>query len=170
MAKIICDKKPEIMSPAGNWISLQTALDAGCDAVYFGIKGINMRAGADNFLISEMKRAVDLCHKNKAKAYLALNTVIHEKDIPKTIKIIDKAKQAGVDAVICWDFSVITASLSKRISVYLSTQMSISNSSSILHFYNNFGIKRFVLARECSLKEITNVKKNLKAVLGKPGR
>ncbi len=167
MAKIICGKKPEIMSPAGNWISLRTALDAGCDAVYFGIKGINMRAGADNFLISEMKRVADLCHKKSVKAYLALNTVIHEKDIPKTIKIIDKAKQAGVDAVICWDFSIITASLSKKISVYLSTQMSILNSSSILHFYNSFGIKRFVLARECSLKEIMNVRKNLKAVLGK---
>ena len=108
MAKIICDKKPEIMSPAGNWISLRAALDAGCDAVYFGIKGINMRAGADNFSISEVKRITRLCHNNGSKAYLALNTVIYEKDIPKTIKIIDKAKQAGVDAIICWDFSVIT--------------------------------------------------------------
>lgn len=167
MAKTILDKKPEIMSPAGNWISLRAALDAGCDAVYFGIKGINMRAGADNFSISEVKRIIRLCHKNGSKAYLALNTVIYEKDISKTIKIIEKAKQADVDAIICWDFSVITESLNKKIPVYLSTQMSVSNSSSILHFYNSFGIKRFVLARECSLKEIINIRKNLKAVLGK---
>ena len=167
MAKTVVDKKPEIMSPAGNWISLRAALDAGCDAVYFGIKGINMRAGADNFSVAEMKRVTALCHKNNTKAYLAMNTVISEKDIPKIIKIIDKAKQAGVDAIICWDFSVITESLNKKIPVYLSTQMSVSNSSSILHFYNSFGIKRFVLARECSLKEIINIRKNLKAVLGK---
>ncbi len=166
MDKIKADKKPEIMSPAGNWISLRAALDAGCDAVYFGIKGINMRAGADNFSASEMKRITGLCHKNSTKAYLALNTVIYEKDIPKTIKIIDKAKEAGVDAIICWDFAVITESLKKDLPVYLSTQMSVSNSSGILYFYNNFNIKRFVLARECSLKDIVQIKNNLQIVLG----
>ena len=167
MTKITKDKKPEIMSPAGNWISLRAALDAGCDAVYFGIKGINMRAGADNFSASEMNRITSLCHKNSTKAYLALNTVIYEKDIPKTIKIIDKAKETGVDAIICWDFAVITESLKKHVPVYLSTQMSVSNSSGILYFYNNFGIKRFVLARECSLKDINQIRKNLRTVLGR---
>ena len=72
MAKI----KPELLSPAGNWISLTAAIEAGADSVYFGIQQLNMRAKANNFKISELKKVVDECHKNKVKAYLTLNTII----------------------------------------------------------------------------------------------
>lgn len=166
MPKAVSDKKPEIMAPAGDWISLRAALAAGCDAVYFGIRGRNMRAGADNFSASEMKRITRLCHQNGQKAYLALNTIVYEKELPKILVILDRAKQAGVDAVICWDFAVISACISRKLPVYLSTQVSVANTGAILHFYKTFGIKRFVLARECSLKDIRQIKKHLAAALG----
>ncbi|MEA3515151.1 MAG: peptidase U32 family protein [Nanoarchaeota archaeon] len=158
--------KPEIMAPAGDWISLRAAIDAGCDSVYFGIKGINMRAGAKNFAIPELKKITQTCHKNDVKAYLALNTVVYEKEIKNIAKILAKAKAAGIDAVICWDMAVIREANKQKIPVFISTQMSVSNSQSIIFFYETLGIKRFVLARECSIEDIKRIRKELKKALG----
>jgi U32 family peptidase len=148
MKKNSDNKKPEIMSPAGDWTALRAAIEAGCDSIYFGIKGINMRAGAENFPPSDMKKITRHCQKNGVKAYLALNTVVYESDIANIKKIILKGKEAGVDTIICWDFAVIQEATKQGIPVCISTQMSVSNSSSILFFYKNFGIKRYVLARD----------------------
>jgi putative protease len=158
--------KPEIMSPAGDWPSLKAAINAGCDAVYFGIRGANMRAGAENFLLSDIKKITKTCHASNVKAYLALNTVVYENEISKIKKIILKAKQAGIDAVICWDFSILKEAVKAGLPVHVSTQMSVSNSESILFFNKNFGIKRFVLARECSIEDIKKIKKGLERKLG----
>ena len=158
--------KPEIMSPAGDWVSLRAAIDAGCDAVYFGIKGINMRAGAKNFEISNLKKITQICHKNDVKAYLALNTIVYEKEIKNIAKILTKAKAAGIDAVICWDMAVIREAKKQKIPIFISTQMSVSNSQSIIFFYETLGIKRFVLARECSIDDIKKIRKELKKTLG----
>ena len=160
------DNKPEIMSPAGCWISLRAALDAGCDAVYFGIKGANMRAGADNFSAGEMKKLAKQCHDAGVKAYLALNTVLYENDISNTKKIICKSKEADIDAIICWDFAVIQEAVKQQLPVYASTQMSVANSESILFLHNSFGINRFVLARECSLSDIKTIRRKLKKARG----
>ena len=155
----------EIMSPAGDWISLRAAIDAGCDAVYFGIKGINMRAGAKNFAIHELKKITQTCHKNDVKAYLALNIIVYEKEIKNIAKILTKAKAAGIDAVICWDMAVIREANKQQIPIFISTQMSVSNSQSIIFFYETFGIKRFVLARECSIDDIKRIRKELKKAI-----
>jgi putative protease len=160
------NKKPEIMAPAGDWISLRAAVDAGCDAVYFGIQGLNMRAGTENFPASAMKKITKLCHDSHVRAYLALNTVVYDQDLAKIQKIICKAKQARIDAVICWDFAVIQQALQQGLAVYISTQMSVSNSQSLLFFHKRFGIKRFVLARECSLNDIKKIRRDLKKALG----
>ena len=159
-------KKPEIMAPAGDWTSLRAAVDAGCDAVFWGAKGINMRSGAKNFSVSELSRLVKFCHKNDVKTYLALNTIIYEKELPKIKALITKAKTAGVDAVICWDLSVIKEATKQKLPVFISTQMSVSNSESIIFFHKTFGVKRFVLARECSLEDIKTIRKDLKKILG----
>ncbi len=165
MATISKNKKPEIMAPAGDWISLRAAIDAGCNAVYFGVKGMNMRAGAKNFSIAEFKKIVKFCHDNNTKAYLALNTIVYEKEIPNIKNLITKAKAAGIDAVICWDFAVIREAKRQKIPIFISTQMSVSNSESIIFFHQNFGIKRFVLARECSIDDIKRIRKELKKEL-----
>ncbi|MEI6125898.1 MAG: U32 family peptidase [Pseudomonadota bacterium] len=159
-------KKPELMSPAGDRVSLRAALDAGCDAVYFGIQGLNMRAGAENFSPADLKKIVRLCHAAGARAYLTLNSIIYENEISQVQKIISKAKQAEVDAVLCWDFAVIQEAQQQGVPVYISTQMSVANAESLLFFYRNFGIRRFVLARECSIEAIKKIRQKLGKSLG----
>ena len=154
-------KKPELLAPAGNKEMLNTAIKSGADAVYIGIKGINMRANARNFEIKDLKPIVKLCHENNVKIYLALNTIVHEDELKKVKKIIEKAKGAGIDAIIAWDLSVISYAKELKLKVHLSTQASSSNSDSIT-LYEKLGIKRVVLARECSLDEIKKIRKKTK--------
>ena len=151
--------KPELLSPVAGFDSLKAAVDAGADAVYFGVNELNMRANARNFKLSELKKAVDFCHKSKVKAYLALNTIIYEDELAKIRKILKKAKQANVDAVILWDMAVLEETKKLKIPVHLSTQASVSNSSAA-NFYKKLGIKRIILARECTLRQIGGIKKN----------
>ena len=147
-------KRPELMAPAGDMISLRAALDSGADAVYFGIVSMNMRANAKNFKVEELPQIASICHEYKAKAYLALNTIIFDKEIELAEKLITEAEKAKIDGIICWDFSIVELALKHNMKVALSTQMSVSNSHSIAFLYKNFGICRFVLARECTLEEI----------------
>ncbi len=157
--------KPKLLAPAGNFIALRAALDAGADEIYFGVKGFNMRAGAQNFTVSDMKKVVGLCHDRGAKAYLALNIILYESEMKKADKVIDFAKKAGVDAIIAWDMSVIEKARSKGIDVHLSTQASISNYEALESYKKRAPkLKRVILARECLLddikKIIAKIKKN----------
>jgi len=154
--------KPELMAPAGDFASLSAALSAGADAVYFGVRGFNMRANYRNFLGSQMRRIVAQCHAKGAKAYLALNTIIYEGELVKVDRLLHAAKAAGVDAVICWDFAVVQKAMALGLPVMLSTQASVSNSESLAFFYKTFGIRRFVLARECSLEQVKAIRRALK--------
>ena len=99
------------MSPAGDFVCLDAALKNGADAVYFGIKGSNMRAGARNFDISELPAAVQKCREYGAKAYLTLNNIYFDSDFPSLDTNIKAAKDAGIDAVIAWDFAAIERAL-----------------------------------------------------------
>ncbi len=159
-------KRPELMAPAGDIISLRAALDSGADAVYFGIVSMNMRANAKNFAVEDLPEVVSISHSANAKAYLALNTIIFEKEIPLAEKLVEKAAKASIDGIICWDFSVVEIALRHKIKVILSTQMSVANAHSIAFLYKSFGISRFVLARECTLDEIFTIRENLKSLLG----
>lgn len=153
------DKKSiEVLAPAGNFEMLSAAVNAGADAVYLGVKGLNMRASARNFSSAELKKAVNYCHKNKVKVYVTLNTIIYEDEINTIKKILDAVKAAKADAVIAWDFSVIKLARERNIEVHLSTQASVSNSLA-LEEYKKSGIKRVVLARECTVDEIKNLAK-----------
>ena len=159
-------RKPELMSPAGNWASLRAALKAGADAIYFGVRGLNMRGNYRNFTPGEMKRIAAECHKAGARAYLALNTIIYENELAKVGSVLKTARDAGIDAVICWDMAVVRHATALGLPVFLSTQMSVSNSESLALFYRTFGIRRFVLARECSLAHIASIRRRLKKLLG----
>ena len=150
-------KKPEILSPVQDLVSLKTAIDAGADAVYFGIRGFNMRITAKNFTVKDLPKITKAAHEAGIKTYLALNTIIYEEEIDEIRSVLQKAKEAGVDAVICWDLSVIKAAKEIGLETHLSTQASVSNSEAAL-FYKNLGITRIVLARECSLEQIKKIK------------
>ncbi|PKL72416.1 hypothetical protein CVV26_01990 [Candidatus Kuenenbacteria bacterium HGW-Kuenenbacteria-1] len=154
-------KKPELLAPIQDWTSLIAAIENGADAVYFGIKGFNMRAGAKNFTVKDFTKIVKIAHKKNVKTYLAINTIIFENEIKKIEKILIKTKQAKVDAIICWDFAVIQIAKKLKIEIHISTQASITNSKTA-EFYRKLGAKRIVLARECSLEQIKEIKKYTK--------
>jgi len=149
--------KPELIAPAGNWPMLSAAIQAKANAVYFGVKQLNMRRTANNFELSELKKVVDYCHKNKVKAYLTLNTIVYDDEINKLKDILKQAKKAKINAIIAWDFAVIEQAKKLRIPIHLSTQASISNSLSA-KFIKKLGIKRIVLARELNLEQIKKIK------------
>lgn len=149
--------KYELLAPVGNFRNLKAALDAGADAVYFGIKGFNMRASAKNFTIRNLPKIKQMCDERNVKKYLTLNTVIYEDEISNVEKIIKKAKDF-VDAIICVDMSVIQLCKKYKIPFHISTQASVSNSSSV-KFYKDLGAERVVLARELSLKQIKKLSK-----------
>ncbi|MFH1442096.1 MAG: U32 family peptidase [Candidatus Omnitrophota bacterium] len=153
--------KVELAAPAGDWPSLYSAIEAGADAVYFGVQELNMRHAASNFDILEIKKVLLLLHKNNKKGYLALNTIVYDTELNKLKKILKEAKKSGVDAVIAWDMAVLQAAAELGIPVHLSTQASVSNFSAV-KFYSSLGIKRIVLARECRLSDIEDIIKKIK--------
>jgi putative protease len=162
MRKNVKIKRPELMAPAGDWISFYAAINAGADAVYFGVDELNMRAKAKNFGFDEMNKLVKIAHKNNVKAYLTLNTIVYEDELKLAEKIVKKAKNAGVDMIICWDFAVINLCQKYDVKFAISTQASISNSSAA-NFYEKIGASRVVLARECTLEQIKQIRKKTKA-------
>lgn len=149
--------KYELLAPVGNFRNLKAALDAGADAVYFGIRGFNMRASAKNFTIRNLPKIKQICDERRVKKYLTLNTVIYEEEIPNIEKIIKKAKDY-VDAIICVDMAVINLCKKYKVPFHISTQASVSNSLSV-KFYKSLGAQRVVLARELSLKKIEKLSK-----------
>ncbi len=151
-------QKIELLAPAGNWSMLTAAIDAGADAVYFGIADFNMRAAAQNFSVEEISKVISYCHEHKVKAYCTVNVIIFEPELEALDKILVALKHADVDAVICWDLAVIKKCRELGIPIHLSTQASVSNSSSA-DLWKTLGVTRVVLARECSLQDIADIRK-----------
>lgn len=145
----------ELLAPAGSFANLTAAINAGCNSIYFGIRGINMRSGAKaDFTLENMDKVVKQCHEAKVRAYLTLNTIIYEYEYALIKKILDKVKTTGVDAIIAWDLFVLAECKKRGIECHLSTQASVANFEALKSYYELFGIKRFVLARELDLEGI----------------
>lgn len=153
------NKKPELLAPAGDWKMLTTAVNSGADAVYFGIEKLNMRAKAANFRLNELPEIVAYCRNNNVDTHLTLNSIVYENELPELDLIISSAKDAGIDMIICWDTAVIQKCKDYNMPICISTQASISNSSAA-NFYKELGAKRIVLARECTLENIIEIKQN----------
>ncbi len=152
-------KNIELMAPAGSFSTLITALNAGADAVYFGISDFSMRSGKKNFKLNDLEKINKICnsYSQKPKKYLTLNTIVYDKEQKKLEKIVKKVKGV-VDAIICSDFAVIKLCKDNKIPFIISTQCSISNTASAL-FYKKLGAKRVVLARELDIKQIKEISK-----------
>lgn len=148
---------PELLAPAGDWSCLKTAVENDADAVYFGIKNMNMRDNAGNFEISELPVVMHYLHENNKKGYLTLNTIYYNSELEKFKNTITEAKKACVDAVICWDMAVLDMANKAGIPVHISTQASVSNFQAF-KFYAGLGAKRIILARECSLSDISEIR------------
>ena len=146
-------KKVELLAPAGSWESLRAAIQAGADAVYFGVDKLNMRAkNGVNFAIEDLKEIAKVCHESNVRAYLALNTIMYDHDLTLSKQIIREAKKNKIDAVIAFDQSVISYAHSTGIPVHISTQTNITNVESV-KFYSAFS-DVMVLSRELTLEQV----------------
>ena len=150
-------KKPELLAPAGNFPMLVAAFKAGADAAYFGLQKYGMRASAKNFTIKDLPEMRKIA-KDK-KLYLTLNTIVYSDELKDIEKIIKKVKKY-IDAIICWDMSIIQLCRKHKIPFHISTQASISNTETA-KFYKRLGAERAVLARELNLKQIKKISKIL---------
>ncbi|MDY6250173.1 MAG: peptidase U32 family protein [Bacteroidaceae bacterium] len=143
----------EIMAPVGSRESLVAAIEAGADSVYFGIEQLNMRAhSANHFSLADLREIASTCRQHGVKAYLTVNTIIYDSELPLMRRICDEARQAGISAVIASDVAVLTYCRSIGQEVHLSTQLNISNYEA-LRFYAQFA-DVVVLARELNLEQV----------------
>ena len=146
----------EIMAPVGSRESLQAALQAGADSIYFGIEKLNMRAhSANTFTVDDLRDIAATCGERGVKTYLTVNTIIYDDDIELMHQIIDAAKEAGISAVIASDVAVMTYCREVEQEVHLSTQLNISNIEA-LKFYAQFA-DVVVLARELNMEQVARI-------------
>lgn len=150
----------EIMAPAGSWESLQAAIQAGADSVYFGIERLNMRSrSSSNFTTEDLHRIVERCKEAGIKSYLTINTIIYDEDLELMREIVDNAKEAGVSAIIAADVAVMQYAISQGVEVHLSTQLNISNVEA-LRFYAQFA-DVVVLARELNMNQVAEIHRRI---------
>ena len=147
------------MSPIKNWASLEACKDYA-DAVYFGVSDLSLRSRSNDLTLKDIPSFVEKCHQYGIKAYMTINSVIYNNDINTAEKIVKKAKEAKVDAIIVWDLAVIEIIKKEKIPFIISTQANVSNYKTA-EFYKKLGAKRVVLARELTLKQIKEIKKKV---------
>ena len=141
------------MAPVGSYESLRSAINAGADAVYFGVEGLNMRSRSSvNFTLDDLRRIADICDENGVKSYLTVNTIIYDEDMEKMRAIIDAVACSGISAIIASDMAAILYARSKGVEVHISTQLSVSNTET-LRYYAQFA-DVVVLARELNLDQV----------------
>lgn len=155
------ERKIELLSPAGSFDCIQAAINAGADAIYFGVEQLNMRTRSSNpFSISDIKEVSTLCKSSGIRAYITLNTVMYEHDMQLLRTILQEVKKQNIDAVIASDFAVIEYCNQLNIPLHISTQANVSNIESVI-FFSRFA-DVVVLARELTLKQVEHISKEIK--------
>lgn len=152
-------KKPEILSPAGDFSRLKAAVMYGADAVYLAGNEFGMRTASKNFDDEELKAAVQFAHAQGVSVYVTLNTMPRSDEIARLPGFIERLDAAGVDAVIVADIGVLrlVQRTAPRLAIHISTQASIVNYESARQWHA-LGARRVVLARELSLDEIITIR------------
>ena len=149
------------MAPAGSYESLMAAIQGRADSIYFGIEQLNMRAkAANNFTFDDLEKIAEICNSNNVRSYLTLNTIIYDHDLSLMKRIVDKAKAAGITAVIASDQAVINYASSIGFEVHISTQTNVTNLETI-KFFSHFA-DVMVLARELSLMQVKSITDGIK--------
>lgn len=147
--------RPEILAPAGNEEALKAAVAAGCDAVYFALPQFGARAYAQNFTLEKTKEMIEYCHLYGVKVYITMNTIIYEDEMEDAYQQAKALHEMNVDGLIIQDLGLIHY-LHHRLPnlvLHLSTQVSVSKPE-MIESLKKLGIKRVVLARECTDEEI----------------
>jgi len=149
----------ELLSPARDMASLNSAIKNGADSVYIGVEGYNMRANVANFSTNELTEAVNTCHNADVKLYICTNTIVKETDLGDLRKLMPIIKSSGADAVIVSDLGALNIATENKIPVHMSVQANVSNSEA-LKTLQKLGVSRVILSRENTLKEIKEIAKN----------
>lgn len=150
------------MAPVGSRESLAAALDAGTDAVYFGVEGLNMRSRSSaNFTLDDLKEIAGLCSSAGVKTYLTVNTVMYDSDLPLMRRIIDTAREAGITAIIASDIAAIEYARDTGVEVHISTQVNITNTEAV-RFYARWA-DVMVLARELNMEQVAEISRAIRS-------
>ncbi len=153
-------KDIEIMAPVGCMESLHAAIEAGADAIYFGVGVLNMRAKSSvNFTLDNLAEIVSIARAAGVKSYLTVNTVLYDNELQAMCEVIDRAAAEGVDAIIAADVAAIMYARRVGMEVHISTQCNISNAEAV-KFYAQWA-DVVVLARELSLEQIAHISREI---------
>lgn len=155
-------RKPELLAPAGNLEKLKVAFAYGADAVYMGGKQFGLRAFAGNFGEDEIQEAVAYAHSIGKKVYITMNIFAHNDDFIGMKEYMEFLSKIEVDAVILSDPGILSLAkeVMPNIPIHMSTQANNTNWYSA-KFWHDQGVKRIILARELSLNEIFEIKRNI---------
>ncbi|MBQ6727696.1 MAG: U32 family peptidase [Clostridia bacterium] len=150
--------KIELLAPAGDFNKLKTAFYYGADAVYIGGKELGLRANAGNFTDEELKEAVSYAHERGKKIYITVNILARNSDIDKAAEYFKFLEKINVDGAIISDAGLISVAkeVAPNLPLNISTQASVFNYKAV-EFWFKQGVKRVILARELSLKEIAEI-------------
>ena len=150
--------KPEVMSPAGYWPQLQAAIEAGADAVYFGLHHFTARAKV-GFTLTELPEVMRTLHARGVKGYVTSNTLVFDHELTAAAQTLGEIAAAGADAIIVQDVGIaqLARQIAPQMEVHGSTQMSITSAEGI-QLAQQFGVSRVVLARELALDEIRMIR------------
>ena len=150
-------RKPEIMSPAGYWPQLRAAIEAGADAVYFGLHHFSARAKV-GFSLDELPEVMRTLHTRGVRGFVTFNTLVFEHELEEAGRTIAAIARAGADALIVQDYGIVRLAreIAPDLELHASTQMSITNAEGV-KLAQSFGIARVNLARELSLEETRRI-------------
>ncbi len=154
--------KPELLAPAGDLEKLKIAVLYGADAVYMGGTSFGLRAKAKNFGSADMREGIDFAHEHGAKVYITCNIFAHNEDFEKLPAYLEELRELKADAILVSDPGVFSVArqVVPDMDIHISTQANNTNYRSAL-FWKELGAKRIVMARELSLKEITEINQNI---------
>jgi len=157
--------KPELLAPVGSLKKLKYAIAFGADAVYLGVPNFSLRARINKFTPAKIKQAIEYAHKHNVKVYLTLNIFAHNSHLKKLTTHLEQLKQLKPDGIIISDPGILTQikKYFPKTKLILSTQTNVTNWQSARFWYNQ-GIKRIILARELTLKEIAEIHKQVPAL------
>jgi len=157
-------RKVELLIPAGSLEVLKTAVIFGADAVYIGGEAFSLRAKAKNFSPREMEKGIRFAHERGVKVYVAANIFAHNEDVEKAEEYFEElnAFPERPDALIISDPGIFSLAkeICPEIDIHISTQANNTNYMTYL-FWNRLGAKRVVCARELSLSEIREIRKQI---------
>jgi len=151
-------RKPEVMSPAGYWPQLEAALDAGADAVYFGLRHFTARAKV-GFEPQELPQAMAALHRRGARGFVTFNTLVFDDELREAARALAAIAEAGADAIIVQDLGILklARAIAPDLELHASTQMSVTSAAGA-RLAQSLGARRVTLARELSLAEVRAIR------------